>query len=211
MWSCEPHAGAPMSHHASHGVAHPAMCEGFLYGKAQLCSKRYHGSFLYFCCNWLLFFSDSGLHHKKPLTMCAYINPFCRVCISVTGSGSPVQQSSAALQPCDVHGHETCVFSGQNSRYPQSSRFPQLSCAKPLKSIVFLLWPCAFDFLNSLSLETDKPEAANSKHEHEKNASVQLCAGHVPDISHINIGRINTFVSWHSHQPIFILKLQLHF
>lgn len=93
------------------------------------------------------FFSDSCLHPRKPLTMCAYINPFCRVWVSVTGSGSPVRQSWAALQPCDVHGHETCVFSDQNSRYPQSSRFPQLSCAKPLKSIVFLLWPCAFDFL----------------------------------------------------------------
>lgn len=107
-------------------------------------------------------------------------------------------------------GHEMCVFSGQNCRYPQSSRFPQLSCAKPLKSIVFLLWPRAFDFLSCPVLRK-KPETVNSKHEHEENTSVQLCAGCVQEISHINIDRINRFLSWHSHQAIFILKPQLHF
>lgn len=147
--SVSPHAVAPMSHHPGHGAMAIVQCvRAFHTGRVRSAPRDAMGHFLYFHCNWLLFFSDSGLHPRKLLTVCAEINPFWQVWVSVTHSGSPVQQSSAALQPCDVHvGMKNVFFSGQNSRYPQSSRFPQLSCAKPLKSIVFLLWPHAFDFL----------------------------------------------------------------
>lgn len=51
---------------------------------------------------------------------------------------------------------------GQNYRYPQSTRFSQPSCAKPLTFFVLLHWSCAFSWA-TLCLNTDKSEASSSK------------------------------------------------
>lgn len=134
------HAGAPMSHHPGHGVGHRAMCKDFPYWKAQVCSKGYHGTFpvcslqLAAFFQWFWFAPQETTYHtcldKSLLTGVGQCYTLWESC--------PAELGCPAAMWCTC-GHEKCVFPGQNSRYPQSSRFPQLSCAKPLKSIVFLL------------------------------------------------------------------------
>jgi len=125
----------------------------------------------------------------------AQLNPRWAVWLSITHIGSPVRQSGAEPQPCSAHaGLVMCVFSDQNGSYPQSSRYPWLFCAKPLKSFVFFFWPRAFAFPGYPDL-TDTPETSNGIREHQANMYTQLCAGRVQKISHINIAIINGFVS----------------
>lgn len=166
------------------------------------------GLFLYFHCNWWLFFNGFVLHPRKTPTTCTQINPCQAARLRVIYAGSPIRQSWAALQPCNVHvGLVMCAFSGQNSRYPQASRFPWLSRAKPLKYFVFLLWPCASLSPGTPSLGTDKREMSNGKHERQENMCIQLCACRV-FIRSATKTLLNKWICFttFSHRAIFTLE-----